>query len=274
MALGLILRFVLRRRFRLLFTSAAQRNHSNFSKWLISRMDRVVATSPQAASYLEREATVIMHGVDTDIFTPVANKAALRTEMQLPAGVLVGCFGRVRHQKGVDVLVDAALKILPNRPDMAVLIVGRITSDHADFVANLRAKIADAGLAERVIFRGEVDWADLVKYFQCLDLFVAPARWEGFGLTPLEAMSCGVPAIASTVGAFQAQIVEPVTGRLVPPGDVDALAQAIGDIVSDSHALKVAGRAARDHVETNFPITREAKALVSVYRELLQINAP
>ena len=70
MALGLILRRLLRRRYRLLFTSAAQRRHTGFTRWLIRQQDALIATSPQAASYLERPATVILHGVDTDVFHP------------------------------------------------------------------------------------------------------------------------------------------------------------------------------------------------------------
>ncbi|TMV40442.1 glycosyltransferase family 1 protein, partial [Thioclava sp. BHET1] len=70
MVLGLILRHLLRRRFRLLFTSAAQRDHKPFTKWLIRQQDAVVATTPQAAAFLERPAQVIMHGVDTRIFHP------------------------------------------------------------------------------------------------------------------------------------------------------------------------------------------------------------
>ncbi|MGB5870728.1 MAG: glycosyltransferase family 1 protein, partial [Albidovulum sp.] len=68
MALGLILRHLFRRRLRMLFTSAAQRHHKPFTRWLIRQMDGVVATSPQAASYLEVKARVVMHGVDTDTF--------------------------------------------------------------------------------------------------------------------------------------------------------------------------------------------------------------
>lgn len=274
MILGLFLRHILRRRFRLLFTSAAQRAHKPFTKWLIARMDRVVATSPQAASYLDRDATVIMHGVDTNLFSPTDDKAALRSELGLPTGLLIGCFGRVRHQKGVDVLVEAALRIMPDRPDINIVFTGLITNDNQKFVADLQAKLATAGLAEQVQFRGEVDWGDLIKYFKCLDLFVAPARWEGFGLTPIEAMACGVPAVATTVGAFEAQIVEGITGRLVPPGDIDALAEAITDITRNPPELLAAGKAAREHVVSNFRIEGEAEALVAVYRDILDNSAP
>lgn len=271
MLAGVILRGLFRRRLKLLFTSAAQRRHSGYTRWLIRQMDAVVATSPQAASYLERPATVIMHGVETEVFHPAADKAALRRALGLPEdGLLLGCFGRLRAQKGTDVLIEAAIEVLPRHPQARLVFTGRETADNRSFMDGLRARIAAAGLADRIRFLGEIPWADVVRLYAALDLFVAPARWEGFGLTPLEAMASGVPVIATRVGAFEAQIDAPVTGRLIPPGDVPALAAALDEMLADPDALAAAGRAGRARVEAQFRIEAEAAALIAVYRRLLQ----
>lgn len=74
MLLGLVLRHVFRRKLRLLFTTASQRQHSAYTKWLIRQMDGVVAVSRKSAAYLDRPATVILHGIDLDDFTPPADK--------------------------------------------------------------------------------------------------------------------------------------------------------------------------------------------------------
>ena len=207
MALGLILRHLLRRRYRLLFTSAAQRRHTGFTRWLIRRQDALIATSPQAASYLERPATVILHGVDTAIFQPAPRREALRRQLGLdPEAVLIGCFGRVRAQKGVDLLVEAALRTFPRHPRAQLIFTGRITPDNRAFADGLIARADAAGLGDRIRFLGEIPWEDVVRHYQALDLFAAPARWEGFGLTPLEAMACGVPVVASRVGAYETLI--------------------------------------------------------------------
>lgn len=275
MALGLILRHLFRRKLRLLFTSAAQRDHSTYTKALVARMDGVIATSPQAAGFLDRPATVIMHGVETKEFHPPNDKSALRYALGLPPGVLIGCFGRIRHQKGSDVLVEAALNVLPRHPEAKVVFTGRVTQDNQSYVDELTARLAASGLSDRVLWRGEVSWDDLVKHYQALDLFVAPARWEGFGLTPIEAMACGVPAIATRVGAFEAQIIEGETGRLVDPDDAVALGNAIDEMLSDPAAMTQMGGAGRAHVLKNFTIEREAEAVVGVYRDLLrQPNHP
>ncbi len=271
MLMGLVLRSVLRRNYKLLFTSAAQRDHSGFTKRLISKMDALIATTPQAASFLEHPATVIMHGVNTELFHPAEDKHALRQKLGLPDGLLIGCFGRIRPQKGVDLLVDAALKVLPNHPDAHVIFTGRTTNEFEAFQAEQEQKLQDAGLGNRVHFLGERPWDEIVETYRALDLFVAPARHEGFGLTPLEAMASGVPAIASHgVGAFSAQIKDGETGRLVEKDNAPALADALEDMVQDRAALAAAGLAARAHVEQNFRIEGEAQAIVEVYRSLLK----
>lgn len=267
MVLGLLLRWGLGRRFRLLFTSAAQRDHKPFTKWLIARMDGVIATSAKAASYLQRPAVVVMHGVDTEVFAP-ADKAALRRDLGLPDGVIVGCFGRVRAQKGVDLLVASALDLLPSRPGTSVIFTGLVTPDNAAFHAGLVARIAEAGLQDRVRFLGELPWEQVVRHYQALDLFCAPARWEGFGLTPLEAMACGVPVVAADVGAFDQLIVQGV-GTIVPPGDQAALTGALREWLDDPARLAAGGVAARAHVLAHHRIEAEAEAICAVYRQLL-----
>ncbi len=270
MLMGLVLRAIFRCNFKLLFTSAAQRNHSGFTKRLIAKMDALIATTPQAASFLDHPSTVIMHGVNTALFHPAEDKPALREKLGLPEGTLIGCFGRIRPQKGVDLLVDAAIEVLPNYPDAHVIFTGRATKEFEAFQAEQEQKLTAAGLADRVYFLGERPWEEIVETYRALDLFVAPARHEGFGLTPIEAMASGVPAIACHgVGAFSAQIKDGVTGRLVEKDNAQALAGALQDMLSDPAALAAAGQAARTHVEQNFRIEGEAEAIVAVYRSLL-----
>lgn len=270
MALGLIARRILRRRYRLLFTSAAQRKHTGFTRWLIRQQDALIATSPQAASYLELPATVILHGVDLDTFRPAPNRAALREALGFGADdVVIGCFGRIRAQKGVDLLVEAALRLFPSRPRARLIFTGRVTPDNQAFTDDLRARIAAAGLADRIRFLGELPWEQVVEAYQAIDLFAAPARWEGFGLTPLEAMACGVPVVGARVGAFESLILDGQTGSLVARDSVDELAAALAHWLDDDTGRAAAGQAARDHVAAHHAIAVEAAAIVGVYRKLL-----
>ncbi|KIC39517.1 glycosyltransferase family 4 protein [Leisingera sp. ANG-M7] len=268
---GLALKYLLGKRLKLLFTSASQRHHSGYTKWLISQMDRVIATSAKGAAYLEKPAQVVHHGINTDEFTPPADKEALRRELGLPEdAILIGCYGRIRAQKGTDIFVDAMLEVLKAHPNAVGLVMGRATEKHVAFEKELRAKVEAAGLSERLLFPPEVPVWEVSRWYQALDLYVAPQRWEGFGLTPLEAMSCGVPAVATRVGAFEELIAPHETGLLIDPGETAQMVEAINEVLSTDGRLAEWSAAARKHAMTNFALGKEAETLVAIYRELLE----
>lgn len=268
MLAGLVLKHVLRKNLRLLFTSASQRQHTGYTRWLIARMDRVVATSAKGAGYLQRPADVILHGIDCDSFTPPENRAAAQAALGLGPGPIIGCFGRIRAQKGTDVFVEAMIDALKDAPGTAI-VMGRATSKHQDFLAGLQQKVAAAGMTDRIRVLPEVPVQDMARWYQALDLFVAPQRWEGFGLTPLEAMACGVPTIATRVGAFEELVQDGTTGALIPPGDRDAMVAAIRPYLNDPTLCATQGKAARAHVAARFRIQDEARALNNIYRQML-----
>ena len=84
---------------KLVFTSAAQRHHTWITRWLIRQMDAIIATNDLSASFLKRSSTVISHGVDTDTYTPPADRAAAFAETGLPGKYAIGCFGRCARAK-------------------------------------------------------------------------------------------------------------------------------------------------------------------------------
>ena len=272
MLLGLLLRHGLKKRLKLVFTSASQRRHTHYTRLLISGMDAVVAASRKSASYLRRPARVVPHGIDTETFRPTVARRALRRSLGLSENVTVGCYGRIRHQKGTDVFVDAMIAVLPHYPDATALVMGRATGRHRGYLKSLRHAVAKAGLTNRILFLPEVPVDEMPRWYQALDLFVAPQRWEGFGLTPLEAMACGVPVIATTVGAFDELVVEGRTGRLIPPDSVEAMHAAVTATLASPDSLRRWSVMARRHVEEGFRIEDEAAALNALYRKLLDGN--
>lgn len=270
MLLGLILRGLFRLNLVLLFTSASQRQHSGYTKWLIAKMDDVVATSRKTAHYLERDSHVILHGINLDSFSISDDKAALRKTLGLPDGLLTGCYGRIRHQKGTDAYVDAMIPLCRENPALHGIVMGRATEKHQGFLSDLKDKVAREGLAAQIHFMPEVTVDQIPAWYQALDLFVAPQRWEGFGLTPIEAMACGVPVVATDVGAFSEIVTSEAVGRLVAPDDIPALSAATANMLENQNSLTEAGQASRAHVETHFRIEREADALIDVYEQLLE----
>lgn len=275
MIAGLALRHLLRKDLRLLFTSASQRRHTGLTRWLIARMDAVVATSEKTARYLARPAEVIYHGIDNADFTPPEDRGAVRQALGLaPGGLLIGCYGRIRAQKGTDLFVDAAISLCARHPDLRAVAIGRAVPKDQAFLKGLRARVRDAGLTDRILFLPEVPVWEMADWYRALDLYVAPQRWEGFGLTPIEAMACGVPVVAADVGAFRELIVEGETGFVVPVGSAPALGDAAETLLSDPARLDAARVAARANVEARFDIRTEAEALMAIYRHLLGKNGP
>jgi len=266
---GLILR-ALGFPLKLVFTSASQRKHSAWSRFLIARMDAVIATSPMSASYLKVASTVVMHGIDIDVFRPAeAGETPPPVLVEAVArGRVVGCFGRIRAQKGTDVFVDAMIEVLPHYPDVTALVLGRATGEYTGFLADLKGRVEAAGLGDRILFPGEVGPLETPEYYRALSLFVAPQRWEGFGVTPLEAMASGVPVVATMVGAFSSLVVEGETGSLIAPGDASAMALAVRRWLDDEPGRARAGEAGRARVAEHFSLETEAAAINAVYQTL------
>lgn len=266
MVAGILLRDVLRAPMKLVFTSAAQRHHKPFTKWLIRRMDAVVATSARSGSFLEVPHRVIMHGIDTERFHPARTSEDEFAAAGLPGRFAVGCFGRIRHQKGTDLFVEAMIALLPEFPGWTAIVTGRVTAEHQSFADELRRKVEKGGLSSRILFLGEVPSVD--QWYRRLSLYVAPSRNEGFGLTPLEAMASGTPVVASDAGAYSELIEEGVTGAVVPAGDGNTLTGAIRGYMAAPERAREAGRRAVEHVRTGFALDREAMALIEVYEAL------
>jgi mannosyltransferase len=254
---------------KLVFTSAAQRHHSWITRWLILRMDAIIATSDLSASYLERKATVIMHGVDTGVYAPPPDRAAAFAQAALPGRYAIGCFGRVRAQKGSDVFVDAMCALLPRYPDFTAVIVGAIVPEQQGFANDLRKRIEAAGLQSRIVMTGELEIAEVQRWYRRLTIYAFTSRNEGFGLTLIEAMSAGAALVASRAGAAEFVVEDGVTGVLTPPGDVGALVAALEPLMRDPVSAAAMGERARARVLDKFSLDAEANAIADVYRGLV-----
>ena len=254
---------------KLVFTSAAQRHHTWITRWLIRRMDAVIATSDISASFLKQESVVVMHGVDTDAYAPPPDRAAAFAESGLPGRYAVGCFGRVRAQKGSDVFVDAMCALLPRYPDFTAVMVGAIVPEQQAFANELKRRIAAAGLQSRIVIAGELAIEEVRRWYKRLTIYAFTSRNEGFGLTLIEAMAAGNALVAARAGAAEFVVEDAVTGVLTPPGDVDALAAALEPLMRDPALAVTMGQRARVRVAEKFSLDAEANAIADVYRRLI-----
>jgi mannosyltransferase len=254
---------------KLVFTSAAQRHHTWITRWLIRRMDAIIATSEISASFLKRPATVIPHGVDTDVYAPPPDRAAAFAASGLPGRYAIGCFGRVRAQKGSDLFVDAMCRLLPRYPDFTAVMVGAITPEQSGFANDLKQRIEAAGLQSRIVITGELEIEEVQRWYQRLTIYAFTSRNEGFGLTLIEAMSVGAALVASRAGAAELVVEDGATGELTPPGDADALVAALEPLMRNPGSATAMGTRARARVLEKFSLDAEANAIAGVYRSLV-----
>lgn len=266
MMLAIFLRDVLRFPIRIVFTSAAKHRHSWFPRWLISKMDGVIATTPEAASFVPNTTKVVPHGISLERFSPPADKLSVWQRTGLPGKYGIGTFGRIRDDKGSDIFVDAMIRLLPEFPEWTAVLAGLCTPQHAAFQQRLQEKIAAAGLSDRIVFLGVIGADKVADWYQNVLITVACPRYEPFGLTPLEGMACGCAVVASDTGAFRTIVDEGVTGHVVPTNDVEALARALRGLMQDAHHTLAMGQSGRQRVEAGFSAEKEAEGIASVYQ--------
>ena len=268
MLAAILARDVWRCPIKIVFTSAAQRLHSRIPRALIARMDAVIATTEKAASFVGNVAAVVPHGVDLDRFSPAPDRNAAWAQTGFPGRYGIATIGRVRPEKGTDLFVETMLRLLPERPDYTALVIGHCAAKDAAFQRRLVAKVRAAGLGERVRFIGEVRASKMAMLVRSLFLLVAAPRYEGFGLTPLEAMASGVALVATDTGAFSSFVAEGVSGHLVPVGDLAALTERVASLLDAPETLVKMGMLARERAVKLFGIENEVHGIAQVYERL------
>ncbi len=214
------------------------------------------ATSPNLRRIPERLAIVPL-GVDTERFRPPRAPPA-------PHPTTLLFVGRMRHYKGVDVLLRA-LPALPQ--DVRLLLVG-----DGPKRAEWEAMSASLNLHERVAFLGDVPEGSLPSLYRDADVFVLPAttRAESFGTVLVEAMASGLPCITTEVGSGTSYVVEHnVTGFVVPPRSPETLADVLNRLVADPALCARMGAAGRERAVRLFRFEDMLARVEAVYREAL-----
>ena len=196
-----------------------------------ARATRVVVPSTAAADAFVASGgrpdlvEVVPNGLD--LVDVPGDPAALRRDLGLPDGPLVGVFSRLAPWKGQHVVLDA----LARCPGTACLVAGTALFGEDAYAENLRTRAAELGLSDRVHFLGQR--GDVPRLMRAVDVVVHPSTApEPFGRTLVEAMLVGTPVIATDTGAAAEILDRGAAGTLVPPGDAAALAAAIARVLS------------------------------------------
>jgi glycosyltransferase involved in cell wall biosynthesis len=237
---------------------------------LSSRVDGIIYNSVLSRSQHEgigfcgARSRVIDNGFDTAVFQPNSNApAVVRAELALSSSSkLVGLIARYHPMKGHRDFLRAATRVVERLPDAHFVLVGwGVVADNPA----LGSQIQSLGLERHVSLLGERQ--DVAQLTAALDVAVSASNWgDAFPNSLGEAMSCGVPCIATDVG--DARRILSNTGVIVPPGDVESMACAIIEMLTLDETKRCAlGRAARSRVIAQFSLEDVANRYLDVYEE-------
>lgn len=209
--------------------------------------------------------SLIIYGVDPLAFTPDAGRrAALRARLGIAESVpVVLAVGRLVPKKGFDVLVRAAAAIAA---PAHIVIVG-----DGDQRRELEEMARAGGAGERVHFVGNVPRHELAGYYNVADLLAMPSvrlPVDGLNVSVVEAMACGLPIVASSVGGNPLVVAHGDNGLLVAEGDSAQLAGAINILLNDPAARQRMGRRSRERALQEFSWASLAAAYEQIYRRI------
>lgn len=235
------------------------------------RADRVIATDRVLVDVVRRHllvgddvVRVVPNAVDVERCDTLGARVdieRLRGDLHIPPDhrVLLSV-GRLEHNKGFHVLVQALTRLDPALPWTSVVV------GDGPWRSEIARRIADAGLASRVRLIGRQSDEKLHGWYRAATVFVHPTLYEGSSLVTLEAMTHRLPVVASAAGGLPDKVMPGVNGWLVPPGDVEALAAALHEAL-EAADLGPLGQASRRLVEREFSWLSVAERLIGVCEE-------
>jgi len=237
-------------------------------KLTLRRTSRVIAVSQAVAASLNTssifapEKIITIHnGIDVDRFAGTAKDSATDRKLR------VGMVGHIAPIKGQEDFVRAAAIVRAHRDDVEFIIAGEDKSHSGENRVALEKSVSDLKMDHSIKLIGWVD--DVANLLSTLDLFVSPARSEPFGLSIVEAMAAGVPVVAAASEGAREIIEEDQTGRLVPVGDSEAMATAIGELLNDPTDRKRLANNALVRVQEHFSLDMMVERTVQVYAAAL-----
>ena len=243
-------------------------------RYELTEVDRVLPVSRQiqrsleAGGVLPERLRVLYSGLDLSAVPVQADGRQIRYQFGIPVDVpLIGTVGNLFPRKGYEVMLRALPTILKSLPDLHYLIVG---GGNVAYETRLRSLVKELGLANRVHFAGFQD--PVYSCLAAMDLYVHPALTEGFGIAVLEAMAMRKPVVATAAGGLPEIVQDRETGLVVFPGDPDALAQSVSELLQNSARCRQLAEAGRTRVATHFAVESMMDQLVSGYGTLLGLR--
>jgi glycosyltransferase involved in cell wall biosynthesis len=229
-------------------------------------VSRHTADSLVRQGYPRERIRVIYNGVSDE--EPFAKS---RISKKLPGDrPIVGCVGRLCEKKGQKDLVLAFCKVLHDYPFADLWLIGNDQQTQGEYEFELRCLVESLGISDRMVFWGHQDGAK--ELMEQMDILVLPSYDEGFPLVLLEAMSIGLPVIASRVAGIPEMIVDGETGILIPPGNIEIIGDEIKRLMSNPSLRKSLGEKGRKRVLKEFSKEQMLGQIRELYASTIDEN--
>lgn len=213
-----------------------------------------------------RKLHLIYHGVDIQRFSPEKTnqyRGEIRKKLGIEMDVVTICvMARMTQQKGQAVFLQAVKRVVDAGLDVRCLLIG----DGPDR-DSLEALTLSLGLSEKVLFLGYRQ--DTPELLSASDIFALSSYWEGLPNAVLEAMSMGLPIVATNVSGTAEVVQDGITGFLVPPGNQDAMADSLMSLMKDPHLRDRMGKAGRNRCVEEFSLEHTAMQTTALYHKLI-----
>lgn len=223
---------------------------------------RLIASLPISADRI----VTIPNWIDPDDYRQLPPAEQARRRLGLNAPLVVGMVGQMTPAKGQEEFLRAAALVSASREDVAFLLVGSEQGGRR-FTSRCQRLVRRLGIAHRVTFLDHIE--DLSWVWSALTVLVVPSWQEAFSMVLIQAMAAGLPVIATRVGGPAEIVTHRVTGWLVPPREIQSLAEAIALLLDDAPLRERLGRAARAEVHERFDRSRIIARIESVYRQVI-----
>ena len=234
--------------------------------------NRVIAVSESTRDYLlDREdlpddlVTMISNGIDAEVFSPASAgvREAARAALGIPRdGLVIGGVGRLVAQKNFALFLEVAARVLAGHPSVLFVIAGTGPQEEA-----LKEKVASLGISDQVRFLGHV--SDCLALYHAFDALLMSSDFEGTPMVLLEAMSCGLPVVASAVDGIAEVCTDGHDALLIAPGDVAGFAAVLEGMLQDDGLMANLGRNARNTILERYEIRHLVRRIECIYEEVL-----
>lgn len=247
------------------FKSRLQKRLGRMEIAMLKKSNYLVTHTPHHAAEMERlygisagSFHIIPHGIPMPVLSPASTKNTDQIEILF--------VGRFEYRKGIDLLLAAIPQVLNKHKNLVFKLIG---SDNDNFYEKIFRDQHPVDITDKVMFCGSVDQESAGRAYAGCDIFVAPSRYESFGLIYIEAMSYGKPVIGLKAGGALDIIKDHYNGLLAEPEDVSSLVHQLSELIENASLRKELGTNARKTVEDKFSDGQLVSNSIAYYQEVV-----